>query len=439
MLATIIRPIIGLYALLLAAGLLNFQTILEQRISLSGIPINLIEIICVAILPSFIIINYQKPIIINHSESHYFRLILIILCTYFAIEFIRAIFNNDDMYASTRFIRNILLVIFAFMITIKCLTSQKTIKIISYIILLTGILGSIIFISGRLPLVSSIFHYHEFTGIGFNTPGFDIVFILLWAFFLEKYYPFSSKPLLFLLFGISLASHVMAFRLSQYFQPIIVICLGVLFAEIPVFKKMIIVTGASVFSLLILRPLFGGDLGGIQFFPNVSYISDQVVQEMFDLNSSIHLKTRILSWEETLAQFHGLNIIYGLGIGTADQIMETGLPEATKIVIGEPTYSYYLLKTGVLGLLLLIALQVKFVIVSYQNMASALDYFSRAFMLTCFIYGITVIINGFLHNLFITPQISILYGVLMGVLESFRNFQPKTISSGQLPWIERKY
>ena len=83
--------------------------------------------------------------------------------------------------------------------------------------------------------------------------------------------------------------------------------------------------------------------------------------------------------------------------------------------------------------------------VSYQYMKSSANSCNKAIVLAFTIYGITTIINSFFHNNFMTPQVSVVYGVLLGLVErigriddtSMGKIEPDRVSTWH-GWERRK-
>ena len=252
------------------------------------------------------------------------------------------------MYEPLRFTRNFILIIFAFLVTRKYVVSQKTIKLIVYLLLFTGVYAIIYSLFKRIAYIPEVTRYLDIRSIGMGTATTELIIIFSWAFLISKYDLFGSRFLTLMLVVLSIVYSVLCFSLTAYFMLLIIILIGIILAQITLRQKLKICAVLFTSQLCLLGTLsLGIDTTG-KLLSQILYLVNQVAKQMVSLSSSPHFETRLLSWTETLSKFSGINFIYGIGFETMD-VIKTHISESGVIVLGEPTYSTYLLKVGFIG------------------------------------------------------------------------------------------
>ena len=419
----LIMPVISIYMLVFASAFIGYRAMLEARLFIENIPINLIEVTMFLSLlfafPSLLLGFVRKDWKYRTQQYGTFALWIVFLGGVYMLGFIRGVVLHS-LYSAGREFRPIILIAIAFFLTRKYVTSWKTLKTIVIIIFLGGIYGMIYNII--IPILTGIQHityfksYLDIRSIGSASASFEFTFILGVAFIVCRHYLFGRRSLTWILVLMSFWACFLSFSMSAYAFTILVPLLCVLLAPLQLSKKLKI--GLAMAGLPIIVLYYGvttfTEIGGGQMFGDVPRLFGQAAEQLLGLSSSIHFQGRLYSWNATLSELSGIQFLVGVGMGKRIFI---GIPQLGIVLIGEPTYSTYLLGVGLTGLIVLLALQLKFVVVSYHNMRYPADSFIRAVMLAFPVYGIITIINGFLHNNFIAPQGSVLYGILLGLIE----------------------
>jgi hypothetical protein len=417
------KPIIGIYILVFAAAFIDYRSILEVRIFVGNIPINLIEIAMALALflafPSLLLGFGKKDWKYRALKYSPFALWIFFLGAVYILGFIRGGVLYS-FYDAGREIRPIIVITISFFLTRKYVTSWKTWKTIVTIIFLCGIYGMIFNII--IPILTGIQHipyfasYIDIRSIGSGSASFEFTFILAAAFIVCRHYLFGRRSLAWILVLLSFWAYFLSFSMTAYAFTILVPLLCLLLGPIRLPRKLKICLSMAGLPIIVLY--YGvttfTEIGGGQMFGDVPRLFGQATEQLLGLSSSIHFQGRLYSWNATLSELSGIQFLVGVGMGKRIFI---AIPQFGIVLMGEPTYSTYLLGVGLTGLIVLLALQLKFVVVSYQNMQYTPDSFMRAVALAFTVYGLTTIINGFLHNSFMSPQVSVLYGVVLGSTE----------------------
>lgn len=428
---TLIRPVWGLMVLVIIAAFVDYSLILQARIVFEGIPFSLTDggaFLALLALLIHAIENRKLPD--QYKSRSQFALIIVLLCILFAISAIRGWFNNNSLYDITRDIRSPLLLALSFFLTRTYVTSRSVWMRVFNLLAVGGIYGLakvLISILLRIPTFTS---YVGSRGIASGTASGEFVYILAIVLALSSQKFWGRSFLSWTLALLAVSSYIASFNLTAYFMLFIVPALWMFLASNSRRQKFI----AIVFMVPILSVvLFGANImghigrdGGL--FGQVVSLVEQVLENISNLSSSIHFQAREFVWSEVFYRLQGFHIFFGLGIGIRE-IIDTGIPGIGDVLLGEPTYSYYLLGVGFVGLFALLTLQCRFVMISYRNMKNATDSYMEAIMLTFVIYGIVMIINGFLHNNFTSPMVLILYGILLGLVEAIGWLDSASIES----------
>ena len=209
---SIIRPIIGLYLLLIVVGLLDYNTILELRILFLGIPINLIETTSIALLPAFLILILKKGRMPDYHGKTYFGLILMTIGVYLSIQVIQTVSLKENTYEAARVIlRSFLLIGFAYLYTRLAVSSFTAFRRVVFIILVTGLYLIIRFIIRRFFDINFVSDYLSLGGVGSVGVSNDFAPIFIWSSIIYGYHIFRSKFTTYSLFFISLFYYIMNF------------------------------------------------------------------------------------------------------------------------------------------------------------------------------------------------------------------------------------
>ena len=415
------RPVIGLYILTLAAAFIDYKLIHEVRFFVGSIPINLIEIAIFFVMylavPSLLLNPTQKGST-HHTLKHGpFGLWIIFLVTISTFGFIRGAVSNS-LYDASRDIRSVVLILISFLLTRKYVTSWKIWKTIATIIFLGGIYSIIIRVMSYLQPSLDFTSYLDIRSVVPGTASLEFTFILVVAFIVCRHYLFGRRYFTWILLLMSFLAYFLTFSMTAYIFMILVPVFSVLLSPSQLPKKLKIGLAMGCLPMIVLY--YGvttfAEIEGGGMFGNVLHLFGQATQQLLGLSSSIHAQSRLDSWNAALSELSGVQFLTGIGMGKR-VFLDTQIPGIGVIVAGEPTYSTYLLGVGLIGSIVLLALQLRFVVVSYQSMKYAPDSFIRAAMLAFTVYGLTTIINGFFHNNFMSPQVSVLYGVMLGLVE----------------------
>jgi hypothetical protein len=415
-LSSLVKPIVGLFCMTAVAAFVGFDQILEARIFIGRMPLNLMDIAVFLALPGLVLGGRLPAQKLDGRRSANFRFIIFALGALFFIGFIRGSLA-DNWYDAFRDCRSILLLGLSYLLVIRNASSRKLLRRIIFVVLLGGFYGAVMVVVARLTGATQFTSYLDARVVGRGTPAMDFLFATAIAFVLCGYAPFGRRWFAFGLLALSLLTFLLSFSISSYILMIVIPVTAIVVARLLFRRKARIVSWVAVSSILIvLATTEITNLLGIGTMENLTTMIGQAGEQALNLGSSYHAQSRLVAWQAALSQLEGFEWMFGRGMGRR-MFLDTGIDEVGIVVAGEPTYSTYLLGIGLIGLLAFMILQVRFVKIAYVKMRSAFDPFDESVMLGLTVYGIITILNGFLHNNFLSPQIPVIFGAMLGVTE----------------------
>ncbi len=405
-----VRRAASLFLLVFFASFVDYQMILTARSSLFSLPINIIDIAVVLVLLTTLLKPKARVRELTHGSPRNASLAIAALVVGLTPAFLVGIIQNG-LYDAFRDFRPVILVAASFYVARRLAVQPATKQLLVHTIFLGGVYGMVVTVLIRARLLPTLADYTSLRSQGSGTATMDFAFILAIAFAVCGESLFRRKWLTWSVCALAVVASVFSFSLTSYSTVGLVPALCLWLAPTRTRRKMAL--GLLAFGLV---------AGVLVLVLNSSFLEEgrlgrivaQVVNQYGDLSSSIHVESRLLTWKNALSLLPGWRLLTGIGMGTRI-FFDTGISEVGTVIVGEPTYGRYLIGAGFVGLLPLAWLQTRFIKGPWKLMHSNSVPYMKAVRLTLVVYGIIIIVNGFLHNTFMSPQVSVLYGILTAI------------------------
>jgi hypothetical protein len=411
-----VLPVTGLFVLVAVAAFLDYPALQALRLFVGAVPVNLIDIAVGVTLPGLIVYALTRHSRRRDPHHSSFAIHIGLLVLVFGSSVIGHL-NVNSWYDITRDAKSISVLALAYLMARLYLTNLKSWHTAFHIIAVGGTYGIVYMAVGRLQNLAQFTNYIDLRNLFVGTPSMDLAIIMPFAFVASRYYPLGRRSLAWAMVIAGMSAYLLSFTLTSFTFVVLVPLIATALADLNPARKSIVGLGLIVPAviLLFMTPrIANGDWGAVS---DLARLVMQPFEQLTSLSTSRHFEGRLVSWTEVLSQLDGASILVGKGVGQR-MFIDTGVTGVGEVLLGEPTYSTYLLGLGASGLVLLLTLHVRLVTVALHNRRHMSDAYTRALMLGFAIYGTTTIINACLHNNFLSPQVSVLYGVVLALTET---------------------
>jgi hypothetical protein len=397
-----------LFLAVFACSYVHYGVLLTARFFAGPLPINVID---AAVLLAVVAELFRARLKAPHEEQlrrtgwTILAVTLVMLPT-----FIIGVAVNGP-YEAFRDFRPFIFIFVAFFLTRRHTLRPAFASFLLQTMILAGIYSMLVVLIARVPRVTSTERYQDLRNFGYLTPTIEIAFVMTMAFVICGQSLFRNRKAMRVLFAIAVLAFIFLFSLSAYTMLGLVPALSLFFAPLRRSKKVAI-TAAVVALVLVVGTT--ATLVSSRLSSKLMGIAGQVTSQYSDPIGSVHVESRLATWTAALALVPGAHLLTGVGMGT-HVFFDTGVPQIGIIIAGEPTYGNYLIASGLIGVAALFLLQLRLVLVSRQRMRASTNPYMRAMRLGLLVFGITTIVNSFIHNNFMTPQPSFLFGVLLAI------------------------
>jgi hypothetical protein len=425
-----VLPVTGLFFLVAVAAFLDYPALQALRLFVGAVPVNLIDIAVGLTLPGLLVYALTRHSRRRDRGQSTFAIHIGLLVLIFGGSVIGHLGVNS-WYDITRDAKTIVVLAISYLMARRYLTNLNSWHTAVHIIAVGGIYGIVYMAVGRLQHLEQFTSYIDLRNLFVGTPSMDLAIILPFAFVASRYYPLHRRSLTWAMVIAGVSAYLLSFTLTSFAFVVLVPLIATALADLSPARKVIVGLGLIVPALILLfmtPRIANGEWGAVS---DLARLVMQPFEQLTSLSTSRHFEGRLVSWTEVLSQLDGASILFGKGVGQR-MFIDTGVTGVGEVLLGEPTYSTYLLGLGALGLVSLLTLHLRLVTVALHNRRHVSDAYTQAIMLGFAIYGTTTIINACLHNNFLSPQVSVLYGVVLALTETAPRLAsaPSTARSG---------
>jgi len=402
--------------LVILASFVDYQLLLGPRLELLHVPLNLIDIAAIAAIPAVLWPSQQTSKVPPPQASRFNECWLALFALWvFAIMI--GYSNHNTWYDICRDLRSPVMLAIAFILTRKYVRSNKEVKALILIIVAGGVFGATLLLLSSLRFAQWT-SYLDARANNASTPAVLLAVCVLISMAINRTPLLRSTFLTLALTAIAVIGSVLDLSLTSYLLSILVPATLIASARVQIRRKLLLAFTFCVICIAVAGVAVTADATELTTTNGRIAILLQPLIDLLNPAANYHLEGRQVGWAATIAYLNKWQILIGHGAGTR-VFINTGVTNVDEIILGEPTYATYLLNMGIVGVLILLYLQSKFVYVSFMNMQLDCDSFGAAIALALFGYGIVTIIHSLFHNNWMSPQISILYGTLMGITDRY--------------------
>lgn len=403
-----IRATSPLFLAVFVCSYLNYVLGVTARLSIGRLPVNIVDI---AVLVALVAELFRSRVPVEWDEtSQRTALTILIVMAVLLPAFVTGVAINGP-YEAFRDFRPFLFIAIAFFLTRRHIASTAVSQFLLHTMILAGMYSMAMAVLSRAQRLPAAERYLDLRVIGYATPTLDFAFVMAVAFVICGQSIFRGRWAMRAFFVLAIAAGVFSFSLTWYTMLLIVPALCVFFAPVRQSRKLAIVLIAAAVGFVAVSV---ATLVSSRLANELLGIVNQVVSQYGNLSSSVHVESRFATWTAALALVPGIRLVTGVGMGT-HVFFDTGIPEIGVVVAGEPTYGNYLIASGLIGVAALLWLQTRLVRVSLSRIRASATGYQKAIRLGLVVYGLTIVINSFIHNNFMTPQLSFLFGVLLAI------------------------
>lgn len=402
-----IRATGPLYLAVFVCSYLNYRLILVARLSIGPLPVNLVDaVVFIALVAE--LFRRREPD--RDMVSRRTALIVVVVAALVLPAFVTGIAVNGP-YDAFRDLRPFLFITMAFFLTRRCLASPTVAPFLLQTMMLAGAFGMTTTVLARMQRLAGAENYLLLREIGNATPTLDFAYVMATAFVICRQSLFRRRWAMHALYALAVVAGIFSFSLTWYTVLLLVPVLCVIFAPLRLSRK---ITLALLAALIGMVGTGAATLFSSRLADALVHVASQVISQYGHLSSSAHVESRFAGWTAAFGLVPGARLLTGVGMGTR-VFIDTGNPQIGIILAGEPTYSTYLIASGLIGVLALLWLQLRLVQVSRLRMRASGTLYRKSIRLGLLVYGLMIIINSFVHNNFTTPQLSFLFGVVLAI------------------------
>jgi hypothetical protein len=314
---------------------------------------------------------------------------------------------RNSPYDAFRDIRIFPFMLVAFLLTRKYATSPWIMHFVINLILLGGFYGMFVDLVGRISQLRVVGSYMELRAVSYGSPAQEITLVFVAAFLVCGESFVRDRSLMRVLIVVAAMAAVISFTMTTYIEMILIPMMTLFFAPVRVSRKVAtVILGAAAAIIGIVA------IVAVPTRPTarLAGLITSIVTEAGAPERSIHFATRVVSWQATFDLIRG-HIGTGLGLGTREFII---MEEAGRVLLGEPTYSTYLIGAGLIPVVLLFTLHLRLYLAARRKLRRSAGFW-RAVYLALTVGGVLTILSSFAHNNFMAPQIAVMFGVLLVV------------------------
>jgi hypothetical protein len=396
-----------LYFLAFTTSFVDYKMTQFARIDIGGVPLSVVDLALLATFATLLVPHPARsaPLPVAGMRRVLFATVLFFAC--FFPSFLIGLFHNPP-YDVVRAFRPIIFIPVAFIATVRKIAPRQNYKLLIQTLYLGGFYGLAVIIFARARRLSESHTFPEVRDFGYLNAGAEFAFVLAAVFIVCSQSLYRRRIVTWAAFAFLLVGAMFSLTLTFYAFVVLVPIIALVVAPLPRVRKVTIVSvaaGAILFALLLVPATQMDEAGGIK------ELTRHVISQYANLQSSPHLASRIVSWQGAFDLVPGAKLLTGIGLGTRVWLYT----EYGVFVAGEPTVSSYLIDAGLVGVFAVLWLQVTFVIVAYRRIRTSRRAYLTALRSALTVFGIVTIVNSFLHNNFMTAQLSAMYAIIMAL------------------------